>query len=176
MHFTAKSEMQMLPFKREGLGEWLQNSFIQNTEHWTSDCTTPCLPQTQPHQVLSAFWEKPPRTTWKATLCSSKTVKSEATWDFPVSRVLHLALEPHLHLHWSHLWVSVKVTWKQPQTHSCEFPWPSCTPVQVVAGAGRDAMVLLKSQMAAKALLPTGATEIAFGCPRFTLGLSTSKI
>lgn len=33
MHFTAKSEMQMLPFKREGLGEWLQNSFIQNTEH-----------------------------------------------------------------------------------------------------------------------------------------------
>lgn len=103
MHFTAKSEMQMLPFKSEGLGEWLQNSLIQNTEHWTSDCTTPCLPQTQPHQVLSAFWEKPPRTTWKATLCSSKTVKSEVTWDFPVSRVLHLALEPHLLLHWSHL-------------------------------------------------------------------------
>lgn len=65
---------------------------------------------------------------------------------------------------------------KAAQTQSCEFPWPSCTPVQVVAGAGRDAMVLLKSQMAAKALLPTSATKIAFGCPRFSLGLSISKI
>ena len=45
----------------------------------------------------------------------------------------------------------------------------------MIAGVGRDAVVLLNSQMAAKALLQTGATEIAFGCPKFSLGLSTSK-
>lgn len=44
----------------------------QNTEHQTA-------PQTQSHQVLSPFWAQPPRTTLKATLCSSKTVKSEVT-------------------------------------------------------------------------------------------------
>lgn len=173
MHFTA--EMQMLPLKSKSLGEWLENCFIQKAEHWTLDCTTPCLPQTQSHQVLSPLWEQPPRTTLKATLCSSKTVKSEVTWDFPVSRALRWALKTDLHLHWSYLCFSVKVAWKQPQTHSCEFPWPSCTTVQVVAGAGRDAVVLLKSQMAAKAFLPTGASEIAYSCPRFSLGLSTLK-
>lgn len=33
MHFTAKSEVQMLPFKSKGLGEWLQNGLVQKTEH-----------------------------------------------------------------------------------------------------------------------------------------------
>lgn len=33
MYNAAKSEVQTLPFKRKGPGEWLQNSFKQNTEH-----------------------------------------------------------------------------------------------------------------------------------------------
>lgn len=46
---------------------------------------------------------------------------------------------------------------------------------QMIAGVGRDAVVLLNSQMAAKALLQTSATEITLGCPKFSLGLSTSE-
>lgn len=45
----------------------------------------------------------------------------------------------------------------------------------MIAAVGRDAVVLLNSQMAAKALLQTSATGIAFGCPKFSLELSTSK-
>jgi len=44
-----------------------------------------------------------------------------------------------------------------------------------IAGVEGDAMVLLNSQMAAKALLQTGVTEIIFGCPKFSLGHSASK-
>lgn len=166
----------MMPFKSKALGEWLQNSFKQKTEHWTSDCTTPCLPQTQSRQCYVPSGKSHLEQHWKLLSVLPKQSEVRLPGIFQFFRALHWVLKPDLHLHWSHLCVSVKVAWRQPQPHSCQFPWPSCTPVQVVAGAGRDAMVLLKSQMAAKAFLPTGATEIAFGCPRFSLGLSTSKI
>lgn len=59
------------------------------------------------------------------------------------------------------------MTRKQTQIHSCEFI--AVLQYAGIAGVRGDVMVLLNSQMAAKAFLQTGTTEIAFGCPKFTL-------